>query len=131
MPGTLVAPEAIGFPYVPGVPVPGAVNAVARFATYLDHEERPERRAGAERAARVQAGAPGVGQVGAAVVEAARDQVDPVTGRRGSLLRGDASDPLLIEVNTSTEYWQKGGFRQAPLALVRWARPLWKPLAIR
>ncbi|WP_288588753.1 alpha/beta hydrolase domain-containing protein [uncultured Methylobacterium sp.] len=35
-------------------------------------------------------------------------QHDPVTGRRGSLLRGDASDPLLIEVNTSTEYWQKG-----------------------
>ena len=33
---------------------------------------------------------------------------DPVTGKRGSLLRGDASDPLLIEVNTSTEYWQKG-----------------------
>jgi hypothetical protein len=33
---------------------------------------------------------------------------DPVTGKRGSLLRGDGSDPLLIEVNTSTEYWQKG-----------------------
>jgi hypothetical protein len=33
---------------------------------------------------------------------------DPVTGKRGALLRGDGSDPLLIEVNTSTEYWQKG-----------------------
>ena len=34
--------------------------------------------------------------------------VDPVTGASGSLLRGDASDPKLIETNTSTEYWQKG-----------------------
>ncbi|MFO1271568.1 MAG: alpha/beta hydrolase domain-containing protein [Rubrivivax sp.] len=33
---------------------------------------------------------------------------DPVSGRAGSLLRGDGFDPLLIEVNTSTEYWQKG-----------------------
>jgi hypothetical protein len=33
---------------------------------------------------------------------------DPVTGRSGALLRGDGFDPLLIEVNTSTEYWQKG-----------------------
>lgn len=33
---------------------------------------------------------------------------DPVTGRTGSLLRHDGFDPLLIEVNTSTEYWQKG-----------------------
>ncbi|MFO1081742.1 MAG: alpha/beta hydrolase domain-containing protein [Reyranellaceae bacterium] len=33
---------------------------------------------------------------------------DPLTGQRGSLLRGDGSDPLLIETNTSTEYWQKG-----------------------
>jgi len=33
---------------------------------------------------------------------------DPLTGARGSLLRGDGSDPLLIETNTSTEYWQKG-----------------------
>ncbi len=33
---------------------------------------------------------------------------DPVTGSTGSLLRGDGFDPLLIEVNTSTEYWQKG-----------------------
>ena len=33
---------------------------------------------------------------------------DPVTGKSGSLLRGDGFDPLLIEVNTSTEYWQKG-----------------------
>ncbi|HEX2115971.1 MAG TPA: alpha/beta hydrolase domain-containing protein, partial [Alphaproteobacteria bacterium] len=33
---------------------------------------------------------------------------DAVTGKAGSLLRGDGFDPLLIEVNTSTEYWQKG-----------------------
>jgi len=33
---------------------------------------------------------------------------DPFTGRSGSLLKGDGSDPLLIETNTSTEYWQKG-----------------------
>jgi hypothetical protein len=35
-------------------------------------------------------------------------QHDPVTGRTGSILRDDGSDPLLIEVNTGTEYWQKG-----------------------
>jgi Alpha/beta hydrolase domain len=33
---------------------------------------------------------------------------DPVTGRSGALLRGDATDPKLIETNTATEYWQKG-----------------------
>jgi hypothetical protein len=33
---------------------------------------------------------------------------DPVTGKTGALLRGDGFDPLMIEVNTSTEYWQKG-----------------------
>lgn len=33
---------------------------------------------------------------------------DPLTGRRDALPRGDDSDPRLIEVNTSTEYWQKG-----------------------
>jgi hypothetical protein len=33
---------------------------------------------------------------------------DPVTGKTGSLFRHDGFDPLLIEVNTSTEYWQKG-----------------------
>jgi hypothetical protein len=33
---------------------------------------------------------------------------DPVTGRSGALLRGDETDPLLIETNTGTEYWQKG-----------------------
>jgi hypothetical protein len=33
---------------------------------------------------------------------------DPVTGTTGALLRGDGSDPLIMEVNTSTEYWQKG-----------------------
>lgn len=35
-------------------------------------------------------------------------QSDPLTGKSGSLFRGDGSDPLLIETNTSTEYWQKG-----------------------
>ncbi|WP_342105217.1 alpha/beta hydrolase domain-containing protein [Methylobacterium sp. SI9] len=35
-------------------------------------------------------------------------QHDPVTGRRGALLRGDGFDPLWMEVNTETEYWQKG-----------------------
>ena len=34
--------------------------------------------------------------------------VDPISGTSGALLRGDASDPKLIETNTSTEYWQKG-----------------------
>ncbi len=33
---------------------------------------------------------------------------DPVSGRHLSLLRGDGSDPLIIETNSSTEYWQKG-----------------------
>ncbi len=33
---------------------------------------------------------------------------DPVSGGEGSLLRGDGFDPLLIESNTSSEYWQKG-----------------------
>ena len=33
---------------------------------------------------------------------------DALTGRSGSLLRGNATDPLMIETNTSTEYWQKG-----------------------
>ena len=35
-------------------------------------------------------------------------QTDPISGRKAGLLRGDASDPKLIETNTSTEYWQKG-----------------------
>lgn len=35
-------------------------------------------------------------------------EVDPITGASGALLRGDATDPKLIETNTSTEYWQKG-----------------------
>ena len=34
--------------------------------------------------------------------------VDPISGASGALMRGDASDPKLIETNTSTEYWQKG-----------------------
>jgi hypothetical protein len=33
---------------------------------------------------------------------------DPLTGKTGGLLRGDGFDPLVIETNTSTEYWQKG-----------------------
>jgi hypothetical protein len=33
---------------------------------------------------------------------------DPVTGQTGALRRDDGFDPLIIEVNTSTEYWQKG-----------------------
>jgi hypothetical protein len=33
---------------------------------------------------------------------------DSLTNRTGALLRGDATDPKLIETNTSTEYWQKG-----------------------
>ncbi|MEI6202471.1 MAG: alpha/beta hydrolase domain-containing protein [Enhydrobacter sp.] len=33
---------------------------------------------------------------------------DPFTKQKGSVLRGDDSDPKLIETNTSTEYWQKG-----------------------
>lgn len=33
---------------------------------------------------------------------------DPLTGAESGLLRGDATDPRVIEVNTSTEYWHKG-----------------------
>jgi hypothetical protein len=33
---------------------------------------------------------------------------DPASGRTAALLKGDGSDPVLIETNTSTEYWQKG-----------------------
>jgi hypothetical protein len=33
---------------------------------------------------------------------------DPVTGKTGSLFRHDGFDPLWMETNTSTEYWQKG-----------------------
>lgn len=33
---------------------------------------------------------------------------DPLVGKTGSLSRGDGFDPLMIETNTSTEYWQKG-----------------------
>lgn len=32
---------------------------------------------------------------------------DPATGRAAGILKGDDSDPFFIEVNTSTEYWQK------------------------
>ncbi len=33
---------------------------------------------------------------------------DPHSGKTGSVFRNDGFDPLLIETNTSTEYWQKG-----------------------
>ncbi|MBV1797213.1 alpha/beta hydrolase domain-containing protein [Siccirubricoccus sp. G192] len=33
---------------------------------------------------------------------------DPISGRSAALLRAPATDPLVMEVNTSTEYWQKG-----------------------
>ena len=33
---------------------------------------------------------------------------DPLSKKTGSLLRGDGFDPLWIEVNTATEYWQQG-----------------------
>lgn len=33
---------------------------------------------------------------------------DPLSGQRTAVLRGDGSDPLIFEVNTSSEYWQKG-----------------------
>ena len=33
---------------------------------------------------------------------------DPFSGRTEALLRGDGCDPLLIQTNTSAEYWQKG-----------------------
>jgi len=33
---------------------------------------------------------------------------DPMTGQTARLRQGDGSDPLVLESNTSTEYWQKG-----------------------
>jgi hypothetical protein len=33
---------------------------------------------------------------------------DPFSGTSAAILRGRPTDPLMIEVNTSTEYWQKG-----------------------
>lgn len=39
---------------------------------------------------------------------AAASLPDPVTGKTAALMPGLPSDPLLIETNTSTEYWQKG-----------------------
>jgi hypothetical protein len=33
---------------------------------------------------------------------------DPFSGRHGAILDGRPTDPLMIEVNTATEYWQKG-----------------------
>ena len=39
---------------------------------------------------------------------AAAISTDPFSGKTGSLLRGDGTDPLLIQSNTSAEYWEKG-----------------------
>jgi hypothetical protein len=36
------------------------------------------------------------------------ETIDPFSGRRGAILTGQSTDPKVIEVNTSTEYWQKG-----------------------
>ncbi len=33
---------------------------------------------------------------------------DPFSGKTGAILNGEPSDPLFIETNTATEYWQKG-----------------------
>jgi hypothetical protein len=33
---------------------------------------------------------------------------DPFSRQTGAILRGHATDPLVIETNSSTEYWQKG-----------------------
>jgi Alpha/beta hydrolase domain len=33
---------------------------------------------------------------------------DPFSGKTGSILQSRPTDPLIIEVNTATEYWQKG-----------------------
>ena len=33
---------------------------------------------------------------------------DPFSGNTDAILKGRATDPLMMEVNTSTEYWQKG-----------------------
>ncbi len=38
----------------------------------------------------------------------AASATDPVSGRLAGLLTGAATDPKLIETNSSTEYWQKG-----------------------
>ncbi len=38
----------------------------------------------------------------------AAHMTDPVTGKTDGLLRNDRFDPLWMETNTSTEYWQKG-----------------------
>ena len=34
--------------------------------------------------------------------------VDPVSGATDALMQGDASDPMLMDSNTSSEYWKKG-----------------------
>src|SRR5205823_14820015 len=33
---------------------------------------------------------------------------DPFSSKTGAILNGEPSDPLVIETNTATEYWQKG-----------------------
>ena len=39
---------------------------------------------------------------------AAAPTTDPLTGSADALLRNDDCDPVLIQANTSSEYWQKG-----------------------
>jgi len=39
--------------------------------------------------------------------------IDPFSGNTDAILKGRATDPLMIEVNTSTEYWQKGRLASA------------------
>jgi hypothetical protein len=34
--------------------------------------------------------------------------IDPVSGKDGAITKGRASDPVIIEANSATEYWQKG-----------------------
>ncbi|HLY46455.1 MAG TPA: alpha/beta hydrolase domain-containing protein [Stellaceae bacterium] len=34
--------------------------------------------------------------------------IDPMSGRPDGILKGEASDPKIIETNSATEYWQKG-----------------------
>lgn len=36
------------------------------------------------------------------------ESIDPMSGRSDGILKGHASDPKIIETNSSTEYWQKG-----------------------
>ena len=49
---------------------------------------------------------------------------DPLTGGNRGLLRGEPTDPLVIEANTSTEYWHKGASLIHTDPLGRADRPL-------